>query len=232
MTSEGGAPPSAFDDPVYRTGIVELLGILAYGEISACQRLAEDAAMAPELKTKVEVAAMAVAEFQHFELLRDRLVELGEDPFVAMEPFTATFERFHRQTAPSDWLEGLVKAYVGDGLAADFYREVASYLDPSTRELVLETLSGTGHSEFVVEQVRTAIEADHRVAGRLALWGRRLMGEALSQAQMVVAERDALSAVIVGGIDSPGMDLAAIGRMFTRITEAHAERMEALGLAA
>jgi hypothetical protein len=232
MASQEQTAPSAFDDPVYRTGVVELLGILAYGEISACQRLAEDAAMAPELRTKVEVAAMAVAEFQHFELLRDRLVELGEDPYEAMEPFTSTFERFHRQTAPSDWLEGLVKAYVGDGLASDFYREVASYLDPSTRELVLETLSGTGHSEFVVEQVRSAIEADHRVAGRLALWGRRLMGEALSQAQLVVAERDALSAVIVGGIDSPGMDLAAIGRMFTRITEAHAERMEKLGLAA
>lgn len=225
-------PPSAFDDPVYRTGVIELLGVLAYGEISACERLADDAKMVPDLHTKVEVASMAVAEFHHFELLRDRLVELGEDPFTAMEPFAATFERFHRQTAPSDWLEGLVKAYVGDGLASDFYREVASYLDPATRELILETLSGTGHSEFVVDQVRTAIEADHRVGGRLALWGRRLMGEALSQAQMVVAERDALSAVLVGGIDTPGMDLAAIGRMFTRLTEAHAKRMESLGLAA
>ena len=229
-SAQPSAPRSAFDDPAYRTGIIELLGILAYGEISACERLADDAKMAPDLHTKVEIASMAVAEFQHFELLRDRLIELGEDPFVTMEPFRATFERFHRQTAPSDWLEGLVKAYVGDGLASDFYREVASYLDPETRELVLEALSGTGHSEFVVDQVRGAIEADHRIAGRLALWGRRLMGEALSQAQMVVAERDALSAVIVGGIDQPGMDLTAIGRMFTRITEAHAERMEKLGL--
>lgn len=232
MAQKDTPQPSAFDDPVYRTGVVELLGILAYGEISACQRLADDAKMAPDLRTKVEIASMAVAEFQHFELIRDRLVELGEDPFAAMEPFTSTFERFHRQTAPSDWLEGLVKAYVGDGLASDFYREVASYLDPQTRGLVLETLSGTGHSEFVVDQVRGAIEADHRVGGRLALWGRRLMGEALSQAQMVVAERDALSAVIVGGVDQPGMDLAAIGRMFTRLTDAHAERMEKLGLAA
>jgi hypothetical protein len=229
------SPPSppqsfAFDDPVYRTGVVELLGVLAYGEISACERLADDAKMAPDLHTKVEIASMAVAEFHHFELIRDRLIELGEDPFETMSAFTSTFERFHAQTAPSDWLEGLVKAYVGDGLASDFYREVAAYLDPETRELVLETLSGTGHSEFVVDQVRAAIEADHRVAGRLALWGRRLMGEALSQAQMVVAERDALSAVIVGGIDQPGMDLAAIGRMFTRLTEAHAERMDRLGL--
>ena len=35
-TPQASAQPSAFDDPVYRTGVVELLGILAYGEISAC----------------------------------------------------------------------------------------------------------------------------------------------------------------------------------------------------
>jgi rubrerythrin len=232
MATKDDAPLSAIDDPVYRTGVLELLGLLAYGEISACERLAEDAKMAPDLKTKVEIAAMATAEFHHFEKLRDRLVEMGEDPFEAMQAFAMTFERFHRQTKPSDWLEGLVKAYVGDGLATDFYREIAAYLDADTRALVLETLSGTGHSEFVVDAVRGAIEQDHRLGGRLALWGRRLMGEALSQAQMVVAERDALSAVLVGGVDHPGMDLAAIGRMFTRLTEAHAARMERLGLAA
>lgn len=218
-------------DDQYRTGVLELVGILAYGEISACERLAEDAAMAPDLGTKVEIMAMLASEHDHFVKLRDHLVDLGVDPYPHIESFADIFDRFHHQTRPSDWLEGLVKAYVGDGLAADFYREIAAYLDPGTRELVLETLSGTGHSEFVVAAVRGAIEKDPRAGGRLALWGRRLMGEALSQAQMVVAERDALSAVLVGGIDQPGMDLAAIGRMFTRLTEAHAARMEKLGLA-
>ena len=82
----------------------------------------------------------------------------------------------------------------------------------------------------MVDRVRKAIDADHRVGGRLALWGRRLMGEALTQAQRVAAERDALSALLAGGIDRPGLDLAAIGRMFTRITDRHAERMAELGL--
>jgi len=232
MATKDVPPPSAVDDPVYRTGVLELLGLLAYGEISACERLSEDAKMAPDLRNKVEIMAMASAEFGHFARLRDHLVDIGEDPFEVMLPFAATFERFHKLTSPSDWLEGLVKAYVGDGLAADFYREIAAYLDADTRELVLDTLSGTGHSDFVVDAIRGAIDDDHRVGGRLALWGRRLMGEALSQAQMVVAERDALSTVLVGGVDHPGMDLAGIGRMFTRLTEAHAQRMEKLGLAA
>ena len=231
MARSSPKEPATFADPVYRTGVIDLLGILAYGEISACERLAEDAKLAPSLHAKVEITAMAAAEFGHFEQLRDRLHELGCDPYEVMAPFTETFERYHRKTAPSDWLEGLVKAFVGDGLASDFYREVAAYLDASTRELVLNTLSGTGHSEFVVDAVRAAIRDDPRVGGRLALWGRRLMGEALSQAQTVVAERDSLSAVLVGGIDHPGMDLAGIGRMFARLTEAHTQRMDRLGLA-
>jgi hypothetical protein len=80
--------------------------------------------------------------------------------------------------------------------------------------------------------VRSAIDADPRIGGRMALWGRRLMGEALSQAQALVAERDVLTSVIVGGTDGTSLDLTAIGRMFTRITEAHTERMAALGLEA
>jgi hypothetical protein len=223
--------PVALQDPTYRAAVVDLLGAIAYGEMSAFERLAEDAKMAPGLEDKAALAAMASTEFGHFERLRDRLGELGSEPFEAMSPFRAPFEAFHARTAPTDWLEGLVKAYVGDGLAADFYREIAAFLDVDTRELIIESLEDAGQSEFVVDRVRKAIEADHRVGGRLALWGRRLMGEALSQAQRVAAERDALSALLAGGVDRPGMDLAAIGRMFARLTENHAKRMAQLGLA-
>lgn len=235
MTSSDtpAASASAFEDPQYRAGVVELLGLLSLGEITACERLADDAKLAPDLRTKSELFAMAASEWSHFEQLRDRLTELDEDPFEVMENFTATFERFHAKTQPSSWLEGLIKAYVGDGLAADFYREIAAFLDADTRELVLATMSQTGNSEFVIDRVRKAIDEDPKVAGRLALWSRRLMGEALSQAQTVVAERDALTAVVVGAVDHPGgFDLAMIGRMFTRITEAHADRMGRLGLSA
>ena len=219
------------DDDVYRAGVVDLLGVLAYGELTAFERLAEDAAMAPTLRDKAALAAMASAEFGHFTRLRDHLLSMGLDPDAAMEPFRATFDDFHRHTRPADWLEGLVKAYVGDGLAADFYREIAAYVDSETRELILTTLDDTGHSEFVVPRVRSAVEGDHRVAGRLALWGRRFVGEALSQAQQVVAQRDELSALLAGSPERPGMDLAAIGRMMARLTEKHSVRMAALGLA-
>jgi hypothetical protein len=187
---------------------------------------------------------MAVAEFSHFQRLWNQLDDLGADPEQSMRPFAGPLDAFHAQTAPSDWLEGLVKAYVGDGIAADFYRAVAEFLDPGSRELVLEVLADTGHAEFAVERVRQAIQADRTVAGRLALWARRLVGEALGQAQRVAAQREPLLHLLAGQVTAPdgaaktgspsaadgGSELGEIGRLFARITDAHTKRMTALGL--
>lgn len=232
MTESPAEPPSIdpFADVDYRRAVVDLLGAIAYGELSAFDRLAEDAGMAPTLTDKIAISTMATAEFGHLAPLQERIAELGADPFAAMEPFEQPIDDFHRHTAPADWYEGLVKAYVGDGLATDFYREIAAYLDPATRDLIIASLEDVGHSEFAVERVRAAIRQDPRLGGRLALWGRRLMGEALSQAQRVAADRDGLVALLAGGVDRPGLDLAALGRMFSRLTERHTERMARLGL--
>jgi hypothetical protein len=231
----GGQDPAhdsvAFEDPAYRAAVVDLLGVVTYGEISAFERLAEDAKLAVELPDKLAIGRMAVVQFGHIEPLMQRISTLGADPMEAMAPFVKAFDVFHASTAPSDWLEGLIKAYVGDGLAADFYVEIAQYLDGGTRQLIVDSLADAGQADFVVGRVRRAIAEDHRVGGRLALWGRRLMGEALSQAQRVAAERDSLAALLAGGVDRPGMDLAALTRMFSRLTENHAKRMAEIGLA-
>lgn len=225
-----GDPLSA--DPTYRAAVVDLLGALAYGELTAFSRLAADAEMAPNQPAKAALARVAVATFHHYEALTGRLAEMGADPDSAMEPFIAPIDGFHDRTKPSGWLEGLVKAFVGDGIATDFYREISAYVDPSTQTLVRSVLEDVGQAEFAVKTVREAIEADPKVAGRLALWGRRLVGEALSQSQRVAAERDDLASLLVGGDNRPGVDLAEMGRMFVRLTDEHMRRMGQLGLKA
>ena len=211
--------------------VIDLLGVLAYGELSAFDRMAADARWAPTLAGRVALSQMATAEMGHFRSLARHLEARGVAVETAMKPFIAPFDAFHDSTAPHSWLESLVKAHVGDGLAADFYREVAAFLDADTRAIIVESLSDSGQSAFVVDRVRAAIASEPRLGGRLALWGRRLMGEALSQAQRVAADRDALSALLSGGVDRPALDLVALGRMFTRLTENHAKRMAELGLA-
>lgn len=225
MAESGGSV-----DPAYAAAVVDLLGAIAYGEISAFERMADDSRLAPSLEDKVALATMASSEFGKVARLHQRIRDLGGDPFGAMTPFRAAINAFHEHTAPSDWYEGLVKAYVGDGLADDFYREIAALLDDETRELILASMQEGPHAAFVVARARAGIEADPRLGGRLALWGRRLMAEALVQAQRVAAERESLTAFLAGGGELPGMDLAEMGRIFGRLSERHAERMRRLGL--
>ena len=225
--------PVAYSDPVYLAAVIDLLGAIAYGEMSAFERLSEDAKMAPGLPDKAELARMASTEFAHFEGLSHRLAELGADPFEAMSPFVAPFDAFHRAYGARGLArgagEGLCRGRAGRGLLHARSRRSWTRTPARSSSRASPT---RGSPAFVVDRVRKAIAAEPRLGGRLALWGRRLMGEALSQAQRVAAERDALTALLAGGVDRPGLDLAAIGRLFTRLTENHAKRMEALGLAA
>ncbi len=209
--------------------LTDLFGLLAYAELVAFFNLTGDAALASSLEDKAALGEMAVAEFGHFRALHGALTRMGAVPETAMRPFVAPLDAFHARTAPADWLEGLVKAYVGDGIAADFYRAVAELLEPQAKALVLEVMADTGHAGFVISRVRAAIEADPPLAGRLALWARRLVGEALAQAHRVVAERPALAGLVVGATDEAGGQ-GDIGRMFARITDAHDRRLAALGL--
>ncbi len=180
--------------------MVDLLGVLAYGELSAFDRMAADARTGPDVGRPD--GAVTDGRGRDGPLPDARRLS-GARPASRRATrcgrSSGRIEAFHDSTAPHSWLESLVKAHVGDGLAADLYREIAEWLDPDTRELVFAVLADTGHSAFAVREVRRACQADPELTGPLALWGRRLLGEAITQAQYVVAERDSLAELIVTG---------------------------------
>jgi 1,2-phenylacetyl-CoA epoxidase catalytic subunit len=207
-------------------GINQLFALLAYGEVAAFYRLTDEARMAPNLAGRINMASMAAAEMNHYELLRDALAKRGVDIVSVMTKYASALENYHRLTMPSTWLEALVKTYIGDALAADFYLEIADALPADAAGVVRAVLSETGHSQFVVAEVKAAVTASEKQRHRLALWSRRLLGEAITQAQYVLAEHDELVDLVV----SSGEGLGRLAEFFERLQNTHNARVRELGL--
>ncbi|GAA3294058.1 ferritin-like domain-containing protein [Dactylosporangium vinaceum] len=205
------------------SAVLDLLGMLAYGELVAFDRMAADARLAPDLRRRAVLSEMAAREISNYRRLADRLVELGADPESAMAPYVRAVSDYHEQTEPNDWLEGLTKAYVGDGIADDFTREVALVLAAPDRDLILDVLHDSRHADFAADELRAAIAVDPKVANRLSMWARRLVGEAISQSLRVAGERPSLGLLLAG----QGTDFQAL---IKRLTTAHTARMGAVGL--
>ncbi|MGH3438319.1 MAG: ferritin-like fold-containing protein, partial [Sciscionella sp.] len=60
-------------DVEIRQGVVDLLGVLGYGELSAFDRMAEDARQAPTLPGRAALSEMAAAEIGHYGMLERHL---------------------------------------------------------------------------------------------------------------------------------------------------------------
>jgi 1,2-phenylacetyl-CoA epoxidase catalytic subunit len=217
------------DDPaLYNSLVADLLGVLAYGELSAFERLSSSARYSPTLHDRAVLGRMAVVEFQHYELVRARLEHMGLDTEAAMLPFQPSVDHFHERTRPADWYEALMKAYVIDTVSADFYRAVGRYVDAGTRELIGQVRS-TGESTAVLqERLKAALADDPRLASRLALWARRLLGEVLTHAQRVSLEHAFLAGL--SGLDDAGAKEFVSG-LTAELAANHARRMAGLGLA-
>ncbi|MEU6202062.1 ferritin-like fold-containing protein [Micromonospora musae] len=205
--------------------VADLLGLVALGELLAFERMAADARLAPDLRRRAALGEMAAAEVANYRRLADRLTALGVAPQDAMAPYVAAVQAYHDSTEPRDWAEAVTKAYVGDAITDDFLREVAAALDEPERQLVLDVLHESRYAEFAAAEIRIAIDADPRVAHRLSMWARRLVGEALSQASRVAAaDRGALTALIARG------ERVNVEVLLRQLTAAHTERMTAAGL--
>ena len=211
--------------PADHPGIDELFSLLAYGEVAAFYRLTDEARMAPDLRGRINMARMAANEMGHYELLRSTLEQRGVDVLPAMTRYAPALEQYHRLTTPSTWLEALVKTYVGDAMAADLYLAIAGSLPPQIADVVRAVLAETVHSQFVVAEVVTAVNASGRQRSRLSLWARRLLGEAVTQAQFVLAEHDELVDLVMAG-----GGLGQVTELFERVQRTHSERMHHLGL--
>lgn len=201
-----------------------LLGLVAYGELSAFTQLAADAQSAPDLAGRAELAGLAAVEMDHYARVRGHLAAHGVDVLDVMEPFVARVDSLLHAVGPRDWPEALVATALGRGLVTDLQSEALQRLSGDHAELVAEVIGEAGHAAFVEARIREAC-ADPQVHARLAMWGRRLLGEALAAVVATFEEHPALAAVVEG----PSGE-AARAAVLKRLKSQHNKRVAALGL--
>jgi len=196
--------------------------MLGGGLLLAFDQLAADARLAPGPIKGAPLAELAASRISGYRRVSDRLLGGGTDPAVAFGPYLVVWREYHERTTPSDWWEALVKAYIGDGIAADFLAEVISRLSLGERAAVARLLPDAKVEAFLQSELAGGIAADPVLGARLSLWARRLVGESVAQAGRIVQERPALAAVLG--------DEAAVGVVLRRLTTSNSVRMAAVGL--
>lgn len=222
-----------------RSDELTLLGLVGELELIAFSRLAADSALAPSLDQTLRLARFSAGAVARLERIFERIRELGGSPQHEVAQFAHVMDDFDARTPSSTWWERLLKAYVGYGVADDFCKAAAAGLDDATCTLVMEVLDGTSHAELVVAELGGASADDAVLNSRLALWGRRLVGEALGVVQSLVQTQPGLARLVAEGAvveGEAGPDGAqhpdALARLFGSLTAEHTHRMNRLGLAA
>jgi len=231
------ATPTATDVPpagsLERADAVELLGLVAQLEHVAFARLAADSALAPTIEQRLELSRFAAAAVERRDRVLARITEIGGDPVAAVRVYGDVLDDFDARTPPGSWWERLLKAYVGYGVADDFCRLAAEGLDAGSRAVVLEVLDDASHAELAVAELDAAGSADGVLTARLALWGRRLVGEALGVVQRLLVQRPALVRLVaLGSASQADAPANAPTKLFGELTAQHTRRMARLGLTA
>lgn len=235
---ETPAPPSAVAG-ASDADTIELLALVAQIESVAFLRLAGAATAAPDPASRLRLARLSGAALARQEAVLRRIAELdgnGGSADERMLAFDATFDDYDERTQPSSWWEEVLKSYVGHGVAVDFCRIVAGALDSQSREIIMGVIEDGMASERSIELLDRATSDDAVLASRLALWGRRLVGEALSLVQAIVGDREAVSRLLATAVELrfPEGNAPAdhMSWLFGQLTAEHTRRMGRLGLAA
>jgi hypothetical protein len=155
-----------------------------------------------------------------------------------MDPFTERIDTFHSRTSGTDWYESIIKIYLVSGLLDDFYTRLSVGLNSELREGVEKALSDKTLEKFAQRVLVEGMKANPQLDSRLALWGRRLMGDVLLEVRAAFDNRK------LAGIDKSAtltleqervVNLESYTKIEPLVTEmiaAHTLRMDSIGLTA
>lgn len=200
---------------------ISYLAQAAYVQLGAFQGLSAAVAAAPNLSSKEGLSLAAGRALTKHHGLIAEIRRRGAEPSEVMAAFAPALDHFHRITAGNDWHELLLSCYLTAGLLDDFFARLSGGLPSDVGPRVAHVLAEDAGTEVLVHELQVGIAADPMLASRLAMWGRRLVGDTLLVAR---------SAMHASG-DLPA-DESRIEPVFTELIAAHTRRMDGLGLTA
>jgi hypothetical protein len=221
-------PRSAADTPSTKVDLATLtpdlttfLGKSAYLQLAIFENLSRVVRSAPSTESKSalsQVAGLALAKHQG---LVTEIEKHGADAASTMQPFVAEIDQFQRVTEGNDWFESLTSCYLTAGFLDDFLVRLAAGLPGAVGSRIVAILESDSGEPVVVAELLAAIAHNPRLAARLAMWGRRLVGDTMLLARWTLRPSD-----------NRDSDEARIEPVFTELIAAHTRRMDALGLTA
>ena len=149
----------------------------------------------------------------------------GTDAEQATAATRMALADFQQHAQPASWPEVCARAVLLDGLLSDAIAKLQ--LDDDVRSL-LGADQGPDARSSLSEALSEALDADPSSRGSVSLYGRRLLGELLSQVQRVAAANPGLASLLTGKPE--GEDVEAVIQMMAELATAHAHRMAELGL--
>ncbi|MFN3708503.1 MAG: ferritin-like fold-containing protein [Microcella sp.] len=185
------------------------------------EQLSHAAANAPLVTDKDALARAAGLMLDRYRALVARIDQHRLDRSATMQPHLAGVAEFERRVMGADWHEQVASAHVTIGFLTDFWLNLSAGLDRDDREAVEEALSNGSVEDTLHAIVERSIAANPRLASRLALWCRRLVGDTLLQARTALVMHD-----------DHARDEAQIEPVFTELIGRHTRRMDRLGLTA
>jgi hypothetical protein len=124
-------------------------------------------------------------------------------------------------TRGRDWFETLLGVYITAGFLDDFFARLVGGLPRGVAARVRDVLTAPGSDEVILDALREGMASDPDLSSRLALWGRRLIGDTQLVARSAIAASDSAEGIH-----------RRIEPVFTDLLGAHTRRMDALGLTA
>ncbi len=233
--------PASVDAAFSHQDVTTLLGLLAYAELSAQMRLAIDASRGSVGRYRLLQADLSDAAYQRMTQITEFITELGTDGRTQMLQFNNAFDEYEQRTKAETWHERVLKGYVGHAVAVDFCRVIVAALPAEIHARVQDSLDSTAEADAAALILDEATASDAVLKSRLALWGRRLVGEALNQIQSLVFAYPELERLVQASASVQGVEIAGSTQSETRqlttswllsqLTADHARRMDRIGLA-